>query len=430
MKSSLKSLYFNVFGGILLIVLLIFVLAGWAANTELSGAVIADGVITAKEDSNNVQHLEGGIVSKINVRDGDYVEKGQILLQLDRTKIVARLHVIEGQQVEQIIEMARLESERDNKEILIVPDFSFQYVEPDMLARTLSGQKKLLNSRQETRNKKKNQLRKQVAQTQSAIAGLKARLESGQKQLEFADEELVILKTLGEKGLAARSRIVPMQREVIRLKGQIGEVKADIARLRTKVSEIELLILEIEEQWQSNVLSRIAELRLNIANLNQQRLFEQSLLHRTNIVAPISGFIHDMQVHTVNGVINPGQNLMTVVPAGDQFLVRARVRPMDVDEIHSGQSVRLHFASLNRLMPEINGEVAVIGADQSIDPKTNRPYFRVDIILKSDGLGKHHFELLKLGMPVQAHITTQNRTVMDYLIKPFSDQLMNTFRET
>lgn len=241
---------------------------------------------------------------------------------------------------------------------------------------------------------------------------------------------MAILRTLSEKGLTARSRIVSIQREVYRLQGQTGESNADIARLTTRISEIELQILEIEEQWRSDNLSRLAEIRLKIANLEQQRLFEKFLLRRTKIVAPISGYVHDQQVYTVNGVISPGQSLITIVPDGDKMVVRARVRPMDVDEIYTGQPVRLHFSTLNKLlMPEIAGEVAVIGADQSIDPKTNQAFFRIDIILKSDGLSKKQFAILKLGMPVQAYITTHNRTVLDYLVKPISDQLMRSFRE-
>ncbi|MGI9400253.1 MAG: HlyD family type I secretion periplasmic adaptor subunit [Rhizobiaceae bacterium] len=430
MKSSSASLYFNLLGGLALVVLLAFVVVGWAAKTEVSGAVIAEGVVAARENSKNVQHLEGGIISGINVKEGDFVKNGQVLLHLDRTKIVAKLHIIESQLAELTIEKARLMSEWDDKEDIIIPKSDYQHIKPDLLSNTIESQRKLLFSRRGMQSKKKNQLVKQIVQIQSAISGLEARLESNRKQLRYAKEELAILTGLSEKGLAARSRIVAMQREVIRLEGQTGESKADIARLVTRGSEIEIMILELDEQWRTDVLTRLAELRLKIANLEQQRLFERSLLHRTEIVAPISGYIHNLKVHTVNGVVSPGQGLMTIVPAGVQMIVRAWVRPMDIDQIHTGQSVRLHFVSLNRSkMSDITGKVVVVGADQTINPNTDQAFFRVDIALKYNDVDKQQLGLIKLGMPVQAYITTEQRTVMDYLIKPISDQLVRSFRE-
>ena len=423
------SLRLNVLAGFLLSGILVLVLAVWAIKAELSGAVVASGSVAVKENSKAVQHLEGGIVSQINVSEGDYVEPGTVVVELDQSRINAGLAIVEGQLAELIAEDARLKAERDDSAELKALSVPIEFNNPDVLPTAMAGQKKLLASVRETLRQKKSQLRKQIGQTQSAIEGIESKLDANKKQIALAEKELDILGSLFDRGLTTRGRIVAMQREHAQLQGQTGEFKAELAQLQTASSEIELKILEIDEQRRSQVLSRLGEVRAKLASLREQWNNETARLQRTRIVSPIAGYVHDLKIHTRQGVISPGEGLMTIVPSRHRLVFRTRVRPQDIDEVYVDQNVRLRLTSYKgSTTPEFKGTVAVISADQLVDEKTGVSYYKVDIEAKLSEIEKI-VGPLKPGMPVEAFITTQERTVLAYLVKPITDQFAKAFRE-
>jgi HlyD family secretion protein len=314
MKRTSLSLRRVELAGFAVVGLLALVSVGWAARTELAGAVIASGAVAVKENSKDVQHLEGGIIRSINVVEGQHVKAGAIVVRLDDTQIKAKLGIVENQLIELTAEQARLEAERDNAADIASFKLPGDYANPEAVKRAIEGQKKQLVSIRETLQKKKEQLRERVTQVESNAGGIEAKLAANDKQVALAQAELAILQSLMEKGLTTRNRIFAMERELAQLQGQADDFRANVAALKAQVAETEFKALEIDEQRRAEVTARLSEVRTRLADLHEQRNYELFRLRATEIVAPISGRVHNLRVHTIDGVIGTGATLMTIVP--------------------------------------------------------------------------------------------------------------------
>lgn len=430
MKSTKQSLRVNELAGLGLVGLLILATAGWAANTELSGAVIASGVVVAKDDSKEVQHVEGGIIREIYVTEGQSVDAGAIVARLDHTQIKAKLGIIEGQLIELGAEQARLEAERDDAEKVGSFDAPSEHAASGATERAIDGQWKHLTSVRETISKKKDQLREQTLQIEAAISGTEAKLAATEKQIELAEAELGVLRSLMERGLTTRNRIFSMERELASLKGQAEDLKSNVSAQKGRMAELQIKLLELDDQRRTDVTGRLTEVRAKLADLHEQRSFEMFRLRGTEIVAPTSGRVHNLRIHTAGGVTGAGATLMTIVPSEEAMVFRVRVRPQDIDRLYVGQSARLRITAFSaRTTPEIAGTVAVIGADQSVDSVTGAAYFRVELAAAPEAFAGIDQKKIKPGVPVEAFITTDQQTVLTYLFKPLTDQFAKAFRE-
>ena len=425
-----RSLRSNALAGIGVLLVLILGLGGWTANTEVSGAIIASGVVTSEGSSKDIEHLEGGIIHKINVKEGDFVTKGFVLAQLDDTESKARLRIVESQLIELSAEQSRLESERDNLPRVNSIRSQFKFLNSERVARAINGQLRFLLSIRESTKQKKKQLSEQISQTLSGINSIEAKLKSTMQQISLIETEIDILKGLNNKGLASRGRLVSMQRERALLEGQAGGFRADISRLKTRISEIKLKSLEIDEERRKQVYSEISENRAKIAQLNEQLSFELIRMRRTQIVSPVDGYVHNLKIHTNNGVAKAGETLMSIIPSKEPHIFRSRVRPIDIDEVRVGQSARIRLKSLKGfLVSELSGVVKTVGADRLQDKNTGETYFNVDVVLDD----KHRSDMpshdLKVGMPADIFVTKENRSVLTYLYKPVSDILSKSLRQ-
>lgn len=425
-----RSLRSNQWIGAGIVCLLVLGIGGWAIATEIAGAVIASGQVAVRSNAKKVQHLEGGIVRELNVRNGDRVAAGELLARLDDTEIRATLAIIETQYVENLLLKARLAAERDKATDLDLPAELELFADRPDLSLILASERRLLASRLEGLSGKQAQLKEQVAQNDRQIEGLEAQLAASRKGSKIAGGELEILRGLEEKGLVQKRRLLALERELTGLEGESGRLVAEIARLKGEIGEIELRIIQIEDDWRSEILARLAEVRTRIGSLRQQRLATAAKLHRLDIVAPQAGFVHELSVHSIGGVIGAGEPLMLIVPEGEAMVIRAQVRPQDIDSVSVALPARIRLTAFNqRTTPELNGEVLTVGADLSIDPVTKAGYFLVDVSIPPYDRSDLGGEELRPGMPAEVFIQTGSRTALSYLVNPLTDQIGRMWRE-
>jgi HlyD family secretion protein len=410
--------------------LLVLGIGGWAVATEIAGAIIASGQVSVRSNAKKVQHLEGGIIRQLNVKNGDRVAAGDLLARLDETEIHATLEIIDAQYVENLVLMARLEAERDKASDLTLPPEMEVFSGRADLASILASERRLLTSRLESLGGKQNQLREQIAQNETQIEGLQAQLAAGDKAAVIAADELEVLRGLEAKGLVQKSRLLALERELARLEGERGRLVAAIAQLKGQIGEIGLRIYQVEDDWRSEILAKLAEVRTKTASLRQQRFAATARLERLDIVAPLDGFVHELAVHATGSVIGPGEPLMLIVPQGEALVIRAQVRPQDIDSVSVGLPARIRLTAFNqRTTPELIGEVLTVGADLSLDPATKAGYFLVDIAIPPYDPEILEGEELRPGMPAEVFIQTGSRTAISYLLKPLTSQVERAFRE-
>jgi HlyD family type I secretion membrane fusion protein len=400
-------------------------IGGWAAFTEISGAVVSSGTVVVESSTKLVQHREGGIVREIRVKTGDTVKAGDLLIRLDDTVTRANLAVIIKQLTELTAQELRLEAERDDLDAI---DW------PENLKNGLSdierGQQMLLEARRNSKEGRKNQLQEQIRQFNKQTEGLEAQVSAKTAEIELIEEELRDLDGLLDKQLVSKSRVTALRREKARLQGEFGDLIAQIARTGEAISERRIQILQIEESYRAEVLEQLQEARSRIAQLEEQKIAAEDELTRVDILAPRNGYVHQLSVHTIGGVIAPGETVMQIVPREDQLIVEAQVRPVDIGQMSPGQKARVRFPSFDqRTTPELNAELLTVSADLTEDERTGTSYYVARLVIDETELEKLGDKALVPGMPVETFLQTGERTVLSYLVKPITDQIAHALRE-
>ncbi|MCO5135772.1 MAG: HlyD family type I secretion periplasmic adaptor subunit [Phyllobacteriaceae bacterium] len=402
----------------------------WAGFSHIQGAVIAPGHIVVESRSKRVQHPAGGVVTSISVRNGDYVKAGNTLLTLDVTDVKAELEIIEAAYYEILAKVARLNAQKDGKRNISFDRQLLQLADQPGIAMMMKAQVQLLESNLDTLEGRKDQLSRQIEQLSQVNKGLEAQLEGISEQHSLLESELSDLKVLQQKGLVERTNVFRVMREIAGIKSESGHIGSEISRTKVRISETELKRYELEDQALFDTISELREAEAKLKELAERKNAAAVRLARTTIRAPQTGYVHDLAVSTVGGVIASGETIMMIVPAKDHFLVEARVRPQDIDQVEQDQAVLLRFANADsRLTPQIKGKVTGISPDLHQDEGTGMSYYIVKFQPEenyTDALGSL---LLKPGMPVEAFIQTASRTPLAYLVQPLSDQLNRAFRE-
>jgi HlyD family secretion protein len=426
-----KSMRNTLFTGYASIALLLGVFGGWAALTDINGAVIASATIVVESYSKRVQHQEGGLVSKIMVKDGDRVNAGQPLVILDPTDSKAELAVIDNSLDELQVKKARLEAQRDGKVDMRLPDVLDSKHSDSKITAMVTGQLKLLQSTAESVSGKKNQLKQQVEQLAEQISGIEAQIVSKRNQAGLIKQELAGLKRLQAKGLVPNSRILSVEREQSRLEGEDGELRASKAAAQSRIGEVELRSLQLQEDVRTEALTELRDTEAKLGELIERRVSLSSRVNRTTINAPITGTVYQLAVHTEGGVIGAGDTLMLIVPEGDDLVLQAQVSPNDRDQVQTGQGAQVRFPSFNaRLTPEIFATVQQVAADTTRVDNNSPPFYVVRLVISAKELAKLGDNRLQPGMNAEVFIQTGARSPMSYLLKPLVDQFARALRET
>jgi len=418
-----------IFAGGMVIALLFGGLGTWASYASITGAVIAPGVVSVESKVKTVQHLTGGIVSQIHVSDGDYVKAGDLLIRLDKTIIQANLAVTTGELYEYKAQKIRLAAERDSKTELKFDTAFTRQTDNEPLMRVMHGQRSLFNARRASRQGELELFKQQIEQYTQQVTGLKAQLESKNSQVKLIEEEISDVEPLFKQGLTPKSRILSLKRERARIAGDVGKLISDIARTRGTKKEISLKILKADVDFHEEVLTILRGIQLKIVELEERKITLVDQLSHTEIKSPLSGQVLNLATHTIGGIVSPATTILQIVPDEDRLIIEARVSTSDVDQIFLKQKAMIQLTAFDsRTTPQLSAKIIKISADRIIDKATGSDYFTVNLALDDGQIDLLGSETLVTGMPAEVFISTGDRTVLNILLKPLTDQLTHSLR--
>lgn len=427
-----RSIRRHVIFGSVCCVLLVGGLGAWAATAPLAGAVIAPGQIVVASNVKRIQHQEGGVVAALLVDNGVRVSAGEVVIRLDATVTRANLAIVESQLVDLAARRLRLDAERRGAAklgLFDLTDSRLGGLSPLALERAGAAEAELFVSRRTALESRKGQLREQIVRIRGEIRGLSARLAASREQLHLVGDELVGVESLVDKGLVTIDRVSGLRRSKAELAGVVGDVEAQIAQAETRIGEIRIAITSLDHDRRSEAEAELRETDSKMAELAERAVAARDQLRRVDIRAPQAGTIHQLSVHTVGGVVAPGETVALVVPSERVLVVETRVRPIDVDHVATSQTAKLRLTGFDgRSTPELAGYVEMVSADVAVDQVTNEPYYAARLVI-NEGEQARLSQPLVPGMPVEAFITTSERTALDYLLKPLTDQFSKSMRE-
>lgn len=404
----------------------------WAAFTDIQGAVIAGGSLIVEGFSKQVQHADGGIVTQIMVRDEDAVEEGQVMLTLDDTPIRASLSVVNSQRNEGLIIEARLVAELAGQATFALPEELLAVATDTEVAEHFATQQQILTAHVQDQTGRVSQLSEQIAQLDHQIEGLEIQLTAANRQFDVIAQRAADMEGLFSKNLVQAGQVAELRLQLAAAEGEKGRLIAAIAQTRATIAEKQLQVEQITTDFTQRALDELQRTRQVLAEATQQKVAAEDKLAKTVIRSPQTGIVHQSVVHTVGGVIGAGQVLMMIVPQSDDLLVGIRIDPMDIDQIQVGQKVHLRFSSLDqRKTPEAWGAIEKVSPDLVVEQQTGRGYYTANVRIEAEERAKLPQDIKLLpGMPVEAFVTTGERSVLDYLIHPFVAELQLAFRES
>ena len=418
--------------GYLGVAALVLGLFGWAAVSPIKGAVIAPGFVAVDGKPAVIQHLDGGVVGEILVRDGVRVQAGDPLIRLDPTEIDASREIVEVQLNETRARVERLKAERDGLDAIVFPDdlLAAAATEP-RVARAVDGQRKLFEARRDALRGNTAQLRERVRQANDQIGGSSALVRANNEQIRKLEQERVAKQEIVDKGFLAKPAVLAIEREQLRLRGDVESRQAEIDRLRAQISETRTQIAQLERDRQAEVLTELRQAEAEASGFREQLTAATAQAGRVTITAPVSGTVHNLAITTTGGVIQPGLELMQIIPSDSELVVLTQVAPQDVDQVYIGQEARVRLSAFNaRTTPELYASVARIAPDRLIDEATGFPYYEVEVDIPPDQLARlSETQVLLPGMPAESFMQTESRSVLNYLMKPALDAMQRAGRE-
>ena len=422
----------SVWLGAVIVGLFFFGLGGWAVTAPLHSAAIASGIISPDGSRRTVQHLEGGIVRDILVKDGDQVFEGQSLVILEDTRARANFEDLLSQlrTLESI--RARLSAEQSDTKEIQFPDWLLNEIYVPEVKSVIDAQIDLFNTRREAHENRIAILSQRLAQQQAEIAGLDAQVDSLSEQARLIEKEVVGVQELLSKGLERQPRLLALQRAAAQIQGARAETVSQIARIDQAIGETNIEIINLDTERLDRINEEQVRVQAEISSLQEQLRASEDILTRTEITAPVTGTVVESQITTLGGVIAPGQPIMDIVPINEELLIDARVSPLDVDVVHPGLSASIVLSAFNqRNMPRLEGTVRSISADAIIDEATGTSFFRTRIEVNKDHLAEIAPDIeLAPGMPADVMITTGEQTAFEYLIGPLIDTVRFGMRES
>ncbi|WP_187277189.1 HlyD family type I secretion periplasmic adaptor subunit [Methylobacterium sp. WL103] len=395
-------------------------LGGWSSIAQINSAVVAQGIVSAESSRKTIQHLEGGIIQDIKVRDGDSVEQGQILYQLDQTQARTNLELFVNQRAAFVAREARLVAERDDASQVSFPYEVLKKSESLIVKRAIDDERANFNQRRATLQSQIAILSSKALETQRQIEGLRADREANVQQTGHIDAELVGVRSLYAKNLVALSRLKALEREKSRLEGAVGRTESDIARSEQALLGIRAEKWQAQQQFQQTVTNDIVDVRRQLGEVNERLLVAEDQLKRTTIRAPQAGTVQGMKFFTTGGVIRPGDNVLDIAPLNEELVIRVKISPIDADAVTSGLESEVTFPSFHtKTIPVMLGKLKSVSRDQVKDEKGDAFFageVRVDHTTVPDDIRTK----LVAGMPSEVYIATGSRTLLQYLVAPLA----------
>lgn len=419
----------------LLIIAIIFGGFGlWAALAPLSSAALAPGVVAVESYSKTVQHLEGGIVKNIQVRDGENIEKDQILIVLDDTQSKAQLEIVNGQYYIALAKEARLLAQQTGANAVNYPELLQSHADDPRVKQAIDIQNHTFNVGKKAFEGEISLYRRQIEQLRARVKGLQAQRGSKEKMVHSFQNELDDYNALMKEGYAEKQRVREFERNLAQNEGERGELTSGIAETELQVAETELKILQLSKDLQRDVAKEFSEVQAQSFELRERIQSLQDTVLRTVIKAPDAGMVMGLAVHTIGAVIAPGGKLLDIVPQGENLIVEAKVTPLDIDRVHVGQAAEVRFSAFkSRSTPKIDGTLISLSADRLVDEKSAipEPYYLARVAITAEGIKSLLDSELTLlpGMPAEVLIHTGDRTMLQYLADPLKDTIARSFIE-
>jgi HlyD family secretion protein len=385
----------------------------WGFQASLESAAIAPGVVTVQSQRKTVQHLEGGILDAIHVHDGDIVEKGQLLVEIDATASRSIQDRVEMEYWAAAARVERLQAERQGSRTLEFSDALPAATRHPMGTTILETERRILESRWETHEGRIAVHDARVEGLKERTRALKAQAEARRQQLAISRAELTKIEGLVSKGYEASGRLVEERLRAAELEGEYAEHKADIAAAQLAIKEAELATASVEQDRLTEIYSQLKESQTRAAQLREQRVTAKDIVRRAKVLAPQAGVVTDLRVFTKGGVIAPGQAILDIVPLGDELIVEALVNPQDIDSVRVGLDTHVRLTAYNRrTTPTVEGIVAHVSADMLTHDRSGESYF-----------------LARIRLTRTPDIVTGHRKAIDYFISPIADVVARALRE-
>ncbi|WP_257164907.1 HlyD family type I secretion periplasmic adaptor subunit [Bradyrhizobium sp. SRS-191] len=403
---------------------------GWLTLVPLAGAIVVPGNLVVQSNVKAIQHPTGGIVAEIKVDNGKRVAAGDLLVRLDATQSQAQLQAITKQLNEQRAKIARLSAERDGLEQPDYPTTLTSRTDDPNVRAVIASENALFKARAVTRKSQKDLLQGRIVQLNNEISGMESQLDSKNKQIDLIKGELAGVQDLYDKRLVPLTRLTTLQREAARIDGERGQLVSSVAETRSKISEAELQTVKIDQDFRSEVVKDLSEAQAKEGDLVEKSVAARDQLDRIEMRAPNSGTIHQLAVHTIGGVIKPGETIMELVPDSDELQVEGHVQPKDIDHVHTGQDAMVRFNAFNqRTTPQVSGQVSFVSPDITNDQRTGSTFYTVRITLSDEERKRLGSVNLMPGMQAEVFVQTGSRTMLSYLMKPVLDQWRRAFVE-
>lgn len=427
-KESLRG---PIIGGALIIGVFVVGLGVWASLAPIWGAVVAPGVVRVEANRKTLKSRDGGVIRQINVREGDSVKAGQLLLKFDDTVARAQVAIMENQYDTYRMQQARFQAESTRRSVLTPPaELAARQSDP-RVAMIIQNETLVFTARQSAIEGQTAILRQRLDQLQSGQQGLKVQVDSIDQQVVLITEELKGYQTLYEKGFAPKTLILRLQRSLAEISGRRGALTAEITKNQQQAGEARLQMAQLYEQRGSEAATGQREAESRLGDVGPRLNAAREALAQTEVRAPVSGYVLNLSQYTLGGVAGPGEVLLDVVPTNTPLVIYAQVQPGDIDEVRPGMTadVTLQAYSSYRV-PKIPAEVLTVSADAVSDAETKKTFFRAELRIRPDDLRKLPKGVkLYPGMPATVMIKTGKRTVMSYLIGPIGEIIGKSLRE-
>ena len=419
-----------ILAGIIVIFVFIGIFGCWISLAPLKSAAIALGVVSVDTNRKTIQHLEGGIIEEILVRDGDKVTTGQVLIRLDKTQPQAKLKVINGQRLAALALKERLIAEREKKSVIQFRSPLLKNNTNKNIREIMAREIEIFQGRRQKLTEERAILKKQILSLKAKIKGEVGRVESEEQRSALLDKEISFIKPLTAKRLTTRTRLLKLQRTRATLKGQIIQGLANISSFKQEIQKLNLEITALSTKAINQINIDLKEVQKVLLDIPEKIKSASDVLARTEVRSSLDGTIVDLKVHTTGGVIGPGDPLMDVVPAGEPLIIEVRIDPSDIDVIREGLPVEVRFTALNqRNMSPIMGTLTAFSADRLVEARTAKSYYLGRVEIKETQWGKLPDITIMPGMQTEVMILTGENTVLQYLLKPITSSFNRAFRD-
>lgn len=417
--------------GIIVIVIGVGGFLLWAVQAPLDAGVVADGTVTVSSNRKTIQHLSGGRVTDIFIKEGDAVQKNQILVRLDKMQLDMRFSALNAQYISAKSNEDRLLAERDGLEtIAFDASLTKQFANNKRLADARNLQEKLFDTRRKT-------IQDELSMIQETLDGLVGQTENLNRIKGFRDHqftlisrELGAIRALSEKNYYPKAQLLVLEREAAEISSSVSEDILNIAKLKSQQNELKIKAYQVRHQYLREVESELSDKQKEVAMLEDELVSTRHELDNTEIRSPINGIVLDVKVSTVGGIIQPGEHLMDIVAAGQPLQIDAKIPVHAIDKMAPGLIVDVLFPALNHaLLPSVPARVLTISADRLMDEVTQQPYYLAEVQVSREGVQLLGDYKIKAGMPASVTIKTGERTFLSYLFKPLIARLELAFKE-